>query len=519
VATTPDATATATATTTKPGRDAPRRPSSLLERDQPLHRLFRQAPGFIAVLEGPEHRFVFHNDAYARAFGERGAIGRTAREAFPDLDGQGFFDLLDRVYRTGERYAAFDVTARIRLGPEGRWTDVVIDFVYEPIRDDDGRVTGIFCEGLDATERHRAQQALAATETKYEDLFASIDEGFYVAEILVDDAGRPFDYRFLEANPAFRIHTGLDDPVGRTAREMVPGLEPFWIDTYGRVGLTGEPIRFQAQATGLKGRHFDVYAFRTGDPALRRVGVLFQDITEKQALLRELRDSDRRKDEFLAMLAHELRNPLAPVRNGLRVLERFELDARGRAIVELCSRQVRHMSRLVDDLLEVSRISRGRIALKPEKVLVAQSVLAVAESMSAAMEERGQRVEFDLPREAVRVTADPTRLAQMVENLLSNASKYSDPGAAIAVRVAREGDEAVVEVTDAGVGIAPEDLERVFELFVQIDSTLDRARGGLGIGLALVRRLAAAHGGSVVARSPGRGRGSTFRLALPIRTT
>ncbi|HYF58041.1 MAG TPA: PAS domain-containing sensor histidine kinase [Burkholderiaceae bacterium] len=489
--------------------------AALRERERRLYALFRQAPGFIVVLDGPEHRVLFQNDAYVRLFGRPDAVGRPIREVFPDLEGQPYFDLLDRVYRSGEGYAAYGAPVRLAQGPAGDWTEVVVDFLYEPIRDERGAVTGIFVEGIDATERQRALRALEAGERRYRELFDSIDEGFCIVEVLFDDADRAVDYRFVEANAAFRTHTGLADPVGRTARELVPGLEPVWFETYGRIALGGESIRFQERSASLAGRYLDVYAFRSGDPSQRRVAILFSDITERERLLSDLREADRRKDEFLAMLAHELRNPLAPLRNGLHVLAASRLDARSRGVVELCVRQTRLMTRLVDDLLEVSRISRGLIELRPEPLQPAQAIGAVVESLADVLDARRQRVEIDLPSEAPRLEADPVRFAQMLGNLIGNASKYSPPGAGIVVRVRAAGDDVEIDVIDVGIGLAPENLERVFEMFIQVDATLERSEGGLGIGLGLVRKLAQAHGGRVSVRSPGLGRGSTFTLVLP----
>ncbi|HYF60269.1 MAG TPA: ATP-binding protein [Burkholderiaceae bacterium] len=266
----------------------------------------------------------------------------------------------------------------------------------------------------------------------------------------------------------------------------------------------GEEIR--VHATGLV--TFD------GDRPVRLTGTL-KDITELRRVEFALREADRRKDEFLAMLAHELRNPLAPLRNSLRILERTELPPACGPTLEIATRQVRHMSRLVDDLLEVSRITRGLIRVKPERLLLQQAVFAVAESLAGSIEQRRQRLEFDLPRSPLWVEADPTRFAQIVENLLTNASKYSEADTVVTVRAVARDAEVLIEVQDQGIGLDAENLEKVFELFTQVDATLDRAHGGLGIGLALVRRLAEAHGGRATASSEGRGRGATFSVALP----
>ncbi len=231
----------------------------------------------------------------------------------------------------------------------------------------------------------------------------------------------------------------------------------------------------------------------------------------------KLREADRRKDEFLATLAHELRNPLAPIRTGLHLLHisppGSEPAAQARAMME---RQLNHQIRLVDDLLEVSRISTGKIELRRSRLELAAAVLSAVETVRPMMEAAHHRLDISLPPEPVMLEGDFVRLAQVVANLLSNAAKYTDPGGRVALSVRREQGEAVVSVTDSGVGIAPEQLPQVFDMFSQAEGTRYRAQGGLGIGLALARRLAELHGGRVEARSEGAGKGSEFRVYLPL---
>jgi signal transduction histidine kinase len=230
-----------------------------------------------------------------------------------------------------------------------------------------------------------------------------------------------------------------------------------------------------------------------------------------------LREADRRKDEFLAMLAHELRNPLAPIRNGLQVLR---LAGEDRALAErtwgLMGRQVDHLSRLVDDLLDVSRITRGKVELRPAPVDLRAVLAAAVETARPLIDAKHHRLTVTQPGRPVRVSADPVRLAQVVGNLLNNAAKYSEEGATITLSLDAEGDRAVVRVRDTGVGIPPEMLPRVFDLFTQIDRTLDRSQGGLGIGLTLVKSLVELHGGTVEAASGGAGTGSEFTVRLPL---
>ncbi|VTT98761.1 multi-sensor hybrid histidine kinase : Chemotaxis protein methyltransferase CheR OS=Chondromyces apiculatus DSM 436 GN=CAP_7340 PE=4 SV=1: PAS_4: GAF_2: HisKA: HATPase_c: Response_reg [Gemmataceae bacterium] len=229
-----------------------------------------------------------------------------------------------------------------------------------------------------------------------------------------------------------------------------------------------------------------------------------------------LAEADRRKDEFLAMLAHELRNPLAPVRNAVQVLRATRAD--DPAVVrhaDLLTRQIGHMAHLVDDLLDVSRITRGKVDLRKVRVDLADLVAAAVETARPLIEARRHQLRVSLPAEPVLVEADPTRITQSLGNILTNAAKYTEDGGHIWVAAGRDGAEATVSVRDTGIGLSPEMLTRVFDLFTQESRTIDRSQGGLGIGLTLARRLVEMHGGTVRAASEGPGRGSEFTVRLP----
>jgi PAS domain S-box-containing protein len=258
----------------------------------------------------------------------------------------------------------------------------------------------------------------------------------------------------------------------------------------------------------------------------RFVGVVlvFRDVTERRRLEAEVRrrsedllDRDRRKDEFLAMLAHELRNPLAPIRNALHVLRlKYPGPPEVERLRSVVDRQVTHLVRLVDDLLDVSRITRGKLELRRERVELSAAVARSVEGARLLIEERGHHLEIAVPAGTLTLLADPARLEQVLGNLLTNAARYTPPGGHIRLTAEREGAEAVVRVRDDGIGIRPEMLARLFEMFQQADRVPGRVSEGLGLGLALVRTLVEMHGGSVTASSEGSGRGSEFVVRLPL---
>jgi len=339
-----------------------------------LAAIFEQSPAFMCVLRGPDHVFEMVNERYQRLVGRRELLGRALTDVLPELIDQGFVTLLRRVYETGEPYAGAGVPVQLRQGPGGPMLPHLVDFAYVPLREASGEVTGVLVHGVDQTERQRAERSLEASRRRYRNLLDAIDEGFCVIDVLFDEHGEAVDYRFLEVNPAFEKQTGMVGVVGRRMREIVPEHEPHWFHTYGEVARTGRAVRFVNEAKGLA-RWFDLYATRVGDEGSHTVAVLFNDITaRKQAedelrrLAQELSAADRRKNEFLATLAHELRNPLAPLRNGLQVMR---LAAGNPAAVakaqDMMERQLGHMVHLVNDLLDVARISSGKLELRRER--------------------------------------------------------------------------------------------------------------------------------------------------------
>jgi PAS domain S-box-containing protein len=315
--------------------------------------------------------------------------------------------------------------------------------------------------------------------------------------------------------------------IGRSIHIIVPADRSEEEETVLARLRGGEKIdHYETERVTKDGRRLNisltVSPVRNADGQVVGASKVARDITERklaaeaiEAARRAAEAASRAKDEFLAMLGHELRNPLAPILTALQLMQLRGDDrtARERAVID---RQVRHLVRLVDDLLDVSRITRGKIDLKHEDVELADVVARAVEVASPLLEERQHRLTVAVPRSGLLLRGDVTRLAQAVTNLLTNAAKYTPAGGNIHVRASHEGREAVLSVLDDGVGISPTLLPKVFDLFVQGSQDVDRSQGGLGLGLTIVRNLVELHGGSVEARSAGAGQGSEFVVRLPL---
>jgi PAS domain S-box-containing protein len=339
-------------------------------------------------------------------------------------------------------------------------------------------------------------------------------------------------------NPAAErlAEVDADAAVGRPLEDILPLLDantrrPLIFPQGGRTGPWVEAGEIQeallADAFG-EGRHLEVTEHRLDRETVRAGGaaevlLVLRDVTERAGLEETLRRrdeellaADRRKDQFLAMLAHELRNPLAPIRNAVELMRQVEtLDAAFQPAREMVERQVKHLARLVDDLLDISRLASGSIRLRKEPVDLGAVVQRAVDGVRPLIDSRSHTLSVRLPAEPVRLEADPTRLEQVISNLLNNAAKYTMPGGHLGVTAERVGEEAVVRVCDTGIGVPPDVLDRVFEPFMQSDGSLARTDGGLGVGLTLVRSLVEMHGGKVEAASPGLGQGSEFVVRLP----
>jgi PAS domain S-box-containing protein len=277
--------------------------------------------------------------------------------------------------------------------------------------------------------------------------------------------------------------------------------------------VSGNTLGALTFATAESGRRYTNADLALATDLAHRAAVAIENTQLYQAL----RDTDRRKDEFLATLAHELRNPLAPIRNSLQILKmpRVDADTMDRSL-DMMERQVHQLVRLVDDLLDVSRVMRGKIDLRKEPTELAAVVARAVETVQPLVDSQGHQLSIRLPRESLPIDADPVRLAQVIGNLLTNAAKYTEPNGRIWLTAESADGAAILRVRDNGIGIAPQMLPRIFDLFVQVDHTATKSQGGLGIGLTLVKNLVEMHNGSIDAHSAGLGRGSEFVVRLPL---
>jgi len=386
-----------------------------------------------------------------------------------------------------------------------------IEHTAAPIRDQAGSAVGAVLVFRDISERKRTEHArahLAAIVDSSQDAIVSKTlQGIILS--WNTGAEQLFGYSPLEAigQPITILipQDRLDEEheiLARIARgELIEHFETERLSKDGRrldISLTVSPIR-------------DVSGEIIG------VSKIARDITDRKRAEEALRNADKHKDQFIAVLAHELRNPLAPLRNALQVMRIAPSDAEGMAAArEVMERQLGHMVRLVDDLLDISRIGQNKLALRRTRLVLADVVNSAVETARPAIDAVGQRLILSLPSDPIHLDGDLTRLSQVLSNLLTNSAKYTDPGGSIELTAEARCTDVVVSVRDNGIGIPADALINIFDMFSQVDRSFERNTGGLGIGLALVKGLVEMHGGTVTAASDGPGKGSTFTVTLPM---
>lgn len=518
------------------GSDAsPNRSAILDAQRQRLATILTQAPAPVSVHAGPEHVFTFVNAAFEGLAG-RPLLGRTMHEAFPECKGQPNLSMLHEAYEMGMPLEGKEVPLEL-THPDGRRESLYLNLSYQPLRDAQGQVDAVVSFAMDVTAQVQARRhaealamALQESDARYRAFVAQSTEGIWRVEVdepivvalpereqieLIFARGY-----FAECNDAMARMYGYDRAealIGKRLRDLLVPDDPRnheYLATFIRAGYRleggeshevdkdGRPHVFENALVGI-----------VENGRLLRAWGTQRDVTAQVESRHRAEAASRTKDEFFAMLGHELRNPLSPILTALELMRLRSPNAfsKERAIIE---RQVKHVVRLVDDLLDVSRITRGKISLERKVLDLADVVASAVELASPLLEQRAHRLSVEVAH-GLFVDGDGMRLGQVFANLLTNAAKYTPSGGDITVTGERRGEWACVTVADSGIGIHPDILPRVFDLFVQERQSLDRSEGGLGLGLAIVRSLVSLHGGFVEAASPGLGQGSAFVVTLP----
>ena len=471
---------------------------------------------FAKDLEG---RYRYANPATLRVLGLTlpHLLGRTDLEVAPHEAAARQVMRNDReVFERGEPTEA-EVMMPLPDGTPRHWLTRKV-----PLRDAAGNVVGLLGIARDITQRKLEEAQRDAFRLK-------LEMGIQAAGLVMAEIDYRSNLNYISAELARLLELG-NGPMTVSRQAIFDRIHP---DDRGRyleaIARTIDPagnghlaidVRALLPSGTVRWLHIRLqvtFAVIDGRLQPERGICAARDVTAEVLAQQQLREADRRKDDFIAVLAHELRNPLAPIRTGLEILQRVGgLPPPAQRTRDMMERQLTHMVRLIDDLLDVSRITRDKLELRPGDLTLAQVVEHALEANQPAIASAAHTLEVRLPAEAVRLRGDLTRLAQVLSNLINNAAKYTPPGGRIEVSGWVDGGHAFVEVRDNGAGISPEALPQVFELFMQADGQGEGTRRGLGIGLWLVRKLVQMHGGTIDAHSEGPGRGSTFTVRLPL---
>ena len=539
------------------------------ERTQ-LQTIFDQAPGFIAVFDHPGLQFVMVNNAFHELVGERELLGKYVAAALPEVAGTNIAGALTDVVASGRSIVLRNQNLALRREHDGPVVDRYIDLVLQPIIDADGKISAIVAQGHDVTGTHLATLALKDKVRQLEAAkarqamllglgerlrsLADDADAMMVAasEALATFLGVPragyvaFDehseqalvmntYSDLGRVPPLPTVVRQPDDYGKAVMDALRSGHAIVVHDMDTDGRTAGPVARAHAAIGARaslavpiqrlGRSLafmfahDVQPRAWSDDdveLMQQTADRTWEAVQRAHALASLRDADRRKDEFLAMLAHELRNPLAPIGAAVQLLQFVRLDEnRLRQTSEIIGRQVRHMTGLIDDLLDVSRVTSGLISLESRRLDMHDVIADAIEQVAPLVSARRQTLVLRPAPQPLWVEGDYKRLVQVLGNILNNAVKYTQEGGHIAVAEDVGGEHVTITVTDDGIGMTAELVMRVFDLFAQAERTSDRSSGGLGLGLALVKNLVELHKGTVSCASPGLGMGSTFRVCLP----
>jgi hypothetical protein len=500
-----------------------------------LAAIVERAPAFIATLEGPDHVFSLANEKYYELIGgHREILGRPLREALPEIAGQGFIELLDDVYRTGEPFVGNEVAVRLE---RDEVSDLrFVNFIYQALRGADGAITSIFVHGVDVTAMVRAREALEEREARFRQLADAMPQIVWSARpdgVLNYYNRRWFEYVDLPEDageaPDWGHYVHPDDfpRVARRWSECLRTGEPYSLEFRVRNGA-GEYRRFLVRALPIRdekeeivrwfGTCTDIHDQRL--EAERIAAEREQLLASERAARAESELQSRMKDEFLATLSHEIRTPLNAILGWSQIM-RASAEPRDIAKgLEVIERNARAQSQIIEDLLDMSRIISGKVRLDVQRLDLAAVVQSAIETARPTAEAKGIRLRSVIdPLHGVAINGDANRLQQILWNLISNATKFTPKGGEVRVVLERVHSHLEISVIDTGEGIRPEFLPYIFDRFRQADASTTRRHGGLGLGLSIVKQLAELHGGAVGVKSAGAGLGSTFTVSLPLLVT
>lgn len=504
-----------------------------------IGQLFEQAPGFLAILEGPQHVFKFANRSYRHLVGERDVIGKPVREVFPELSGFGFFALLDQVLVSKQPYVGRRVPLRLRRANEkATYDELFIDFVYQAVLGPDGAAHGIFCQGHDVTDLVHTERRLVATanelalERQIFDTALSFSNDF---NYIFDTAGR-----FTYVNKPLLALWGmtLDQALGKTFFELPyeAGLAHRLHAEIASVVETAAQVRGETHYRSPLGTDgWYEYIF---NPVCDTSGKVIcvagstRDITlriEQERRLAALMDSERAaraeaeragqvKDEFLATLSHELRTPLNSIMGWAQLLHSGRLSTeKAREAVERIVHNGNAQAQLISDLLDMNAIASAKLRLQPQRLALRKPLFAALDAVRPDAAQKGVVLVEPPADSEIQIDCDPDRVQQVFWNLLANAIKFTPAGGKVAVAVEpdHEREQVRIGIADSGCGIEPSFVPHLFERFTQADGSPTRHYGGLGLGLSICKTLVEMHLGQIQAHSDGPGRGSTFVVMLP----
>jgi signal transduction histidine kinase/CheY-like chemotaxis protein len=471
-------------------------------------------PMFVAW--GPELGFLY-NEAYIDVLGAKhpSAMGRPFERIWSEI----WHEVGPLAARALAGEATYQVNLPLRMYRNGYDEDTWFTFSYSPVRDEHGAVHGVYCACVETTVQVLAEKYRNEENQRLTDLF---EQAPGIIAVL-----RSPEHVFELTNKSYRQLLGGRQLIGLSARLALPEVEGqgFFerLDSVYQSGETyvgrSEPLRIQVGPDGRLEERFIDFVYQPIRDAAGAVAGIFvegSDVTARKLIEDELRAANRQKDQFLAMLAHELRNPLAPITTAAQLLRMGKLDPKAATHAsEIIARQAEHMTELVNDLLDVSRVTRGLVSLDREKLDINTVVASAVEQVRPLIEAKRHSLTLQMSGEPAHVLGDRTRLVQVVSNILNNAAKYTPSAGRITLDLKVLDGQAQISVRDNGVGIEADVLPYIFDLFTQAERTPDRSQGGLGIGLALVKSLVGLHGGQVEARSDGPGLGSEFFVRLP----